>query len=97
MTDDEKQKRLDYLTQPLSTYDWEGMHIEAEFPSAGLVTVSHKGNEDGSPEVEAKLQANHVLRLSTEIRRLRHKCGEDVWTCVSQTKEDIEKEVCKNN
>lgn len=63
-----EDKIVDNL-KPLDTYEWEGMHIDAECPSVGI-PVTNEGSQ--------KL-AQYVLILSEEVRRLRIKCNEEVW------------------
>ena len=81
--EEENQEYIDYIksVKPLSVYDWESFATQAEFPACGI----------GVSE-EAAVQAKNVLRMSMEIRRLKHKCNEEVWIHVWQTKECIEEE-----
>lgn len=70
----------------LDVNEWEGMHIDAEAAMLGAIF-------EGEDVVE-KL-SGHIFRLSEEVRRLRHKCGEDVWHGVSTTREQDEQERIK--
>lgn len=95
-------------TKAMTLDEWEGIHICAEFPSVGMsddgVDLKEYGFKEDceysrslilSDNVDRKemiRQAHHVLKLSQEIRRLKHKCGEEVWYGVGRTLEDREKE-----
>jgi len=79
------ESRLKWIlekSQRLNVYEWESMHTNAELPSVGLAV-----NEE-----QAKELAQHVLRMSQEIRRLKHKCGEEVWFGCNQGEESQEQE-----
>ena len=67
----------------LPTRDWEDMHCDAEI--AFLC---------GALEREKTIMElrSHIFRMSEEIRRLRHKCGEPVWWSCGTTKEQDEEE-----
>jgi hypothetical protein len=63
--------------------EWEDMHCDAEI--ACLCS-------DAEREKTLMELRSHIFRMSEEIRRLRHKCGEDVWWSCSTTKEQDEEE-----
>lgn len=74
-------KEIDWIlneSKPLTIREWEGMHIDAEFPSVGIPIDKEQTQE----------LAKSVLKLSSEIRRLRHKCNEEVWVSTWETEED---------
>jgi len=81
MTEQNNEVRDCYVA--LTTRDWEDMHCDAEIACI-------------CPDEETRENMmglrSYVLRMSEEIRRLRHKCGEDVWKCVDTTDEQDEKE-----
>jgi len=69
--------------EPLDELDWENMVIEAELPMF---------IEQNDLREQANKLSAYVLRMSEEIRRLRHKCNEEVWFSCSSTPEDDQKE-----
>ena len=77
----------------LDVVEWERSVMFAEMES-----IEHyEQNKKKYLKKTVKELSKIVMEFSSEIRRLRHKCDEEVWRCIWQTDEDIaaEKEQCK--
>lgn len=79
---------------PLDTHEWELMQIKGEI---ALMCGDLRAQPPSAEET--KMLGDIIMRFSNEIRRLRLKYDEPVWTSRGSTdvEDELEKQECKNS
>ena len=84
MSVDKNGRELSEPIPPLDLHEWENIQIDGE--------IAVMGGTVGGRTAEKQIRelGEGILKMSSEIFRLRLTYGEEVWTSVYHTKEEDE-------